>query len=410
MSQEPKQIGARAPKQIQREPFSLAGCDGILKALSIGVQYNEIKGTIDVLGDLPYIQSAQQSKRLDTLATIIYSDYRGVFVGCTMENVWKFLEIIAYDMPYNPVLNAIILQKWDGIDRISQAYRILGIDADDELSRILVRKWLHQGISLLENNDKNPYGADGVLVLCGAGGLGKTSFFRKLAINQEWFGEGEKIKQFDKDTARRVITKWIAELGEVESTLKGDIADLKAFITSGCDEFRLPYARTDTIKPRLTNICATCNSTDFLVDQTGNRRFWTVPVKKIDLDALRKFDALQLWAQVYQLYGDDKQGFRLTPDERAQLEERNGAHTVRIPAEDEILDILSEAKEHPEWWQDTTITNFMGCYPSLQKYSAQKVSKALKKLGYETELKRDKDGVRRYIRLPIKSPYGYFGG
>ncbi len=408
MDKELNKAGYATPRQVQREAFSLSSCYDILRAMDLGVQYNVINGNIDVLGELPI--NVQPSKRLETLATIIHSDYRVLFTGCNTENIWRYLETIANDGRYNPVLNEILMRVWDGIDRLADVYKILDIPEDDVLSRTLVRKWFHQGICLLDNSETVPFGADGLLVLCGAQGVGKTSFFRKIAIRPEWFGEGLSINQYDKDTSRRVVTSWIAELGELETTMKGDIAALKAFITASKDQFRLPYARSDTINVRRTNLCATCNTTDFLVDTTGNRRFWTVPVGRIDFCALDRLDPLQLWAQIYYKYSQDKIGFRLTSEERTQLEERNSSHTESLPAEDEILDILAEADEHREWWQDTTVTNFMSCYPPLQKYSSAKVSRVLKKLGYVTQLKRVNGVTQRSIHLPIKSPYGYTGG
>lgn len=213
LSHESNAVKYNIPRQIQREPFSLSGCYDILRAMSLAVQYNVVNGAIDVLGELPI--HVQPSKRLDALITIIHSDYRGVFAGCTMENVQKYLETIANDRRYNPVFNEISIQKWDGTDRLSEIYKILGISEDDNLSRVLIRKWFHQGICLLDNSEKQPFGADGMLVLCGAQGVGKTSFFRKIAIRPEWFGEGLMINQYDKDTMRRVVTTWIAELGEV---------------------------------------------------------------------------------------------------------------------------------------------------------------------------------------------------
>lgn len=194
--------------------------------------------------------------------------------------------------------------------------------------------------------------------------------------------------------------------------MKGDIASLKAFITSSTDQYRLPYARSDTVNVRRTNLCATCNTVDFLVDNTGNRRFWTVPVEKIDLEALNKLEPLQLWAQIYCEYSQDLQRFRLTNEERSLLEVRNCSHQKKLPYEDEILDILAEGDEHLEWWQYTTITNFKDCYPSLRNCSTAKIAKVLQKIGIDQKRKRlaGKSNPDRVYHLPIKSPYAFAGG
>lgn len=365
---------------------------------------NVITGDIDILngdfGDIP------PSRRFEALITLILSDHQWRFTKCTESNIRRFLEHIAVQDRYNPVLEAIKKCKWDGRDRFADVYAILGIPESDTLSRTLVRKWFHQGIVLLDNSDESPVGADGVLVLDGGQGIGKTSFFRKIAINPGWFRESGRLDQYDKDTERWLVTVWIAEFGELETTLRGDIERIKGFITNTTDKYRPPYARTDVVSPRRANLGATCNTTAFLKDQTGNRRFWTVPVGCIDLGALEKLDALQLWAQVYRENYNDKAGFRLTPGEREQLEQRNGEHLEMMKGEGEIRDILASAE--PEHWQDTTVANFKANYEGLRNISVSQIGKVLTKLGIpEGKAERNGKKVDRFRRLPILDHYAY---
>lgn len=367
---------------------------------------NVITGDIDILngdfGDIP------PSRRFEALITLILSDHQWKFTKCTESTIRRFLEHIAVKDRYNPVLEAIKKCKWDGRDRIGDACAVLGIPESDTLSRLLIRKWFHQGVVLLDNAEDNPCGADGMLVLNGGQGVGKTSFLRKLAIGPEWFGEGERIERFDKDTVRRIVTVWIPELGELETTLRGDIEQIKNLITSAKDQYRPPYARSDVVSPRRANLAATCNTVDFLVDQTGNRRFWTIPVESVDLDALNQLDSLQLWAQVYEQYHHDKSGFRLTPEEREQLEQRNGTHRKLLKGEAEILDILGSAEDNQ--WTDTTVANFKACYRVLDRYSVEQIGKVLSKHGYTGNPKKINGKTDRLRRLPITSPYAYNGG
>ena len=325
----------------------------------------------------------------DDLLTLMYDALADDFKGVSFDVLAQYVAFIAREDQYNPVLDLLSSTEWDGVDRLPQIYNLLGI-ADDELSVTLVRKWLYQTIALLFNDISKPFGADGCLVLNGEQGAGKTSFFRHLAMRNSWFGEGCSIDDRDKDTSRRVITKWISELGEVESTLKSDISKLKAFVSAQFDSYRLPYGRSDIITPRLTSLCATCNSERYLIDPTGNRRWWSIPFKrKIPRDELLELDALQLWAQIYAVvspmtYADKAACFRLTEDELGLLAIRNGDFEKPQKAQCEVEDILAQATRDNMTFIKMTVSEFKARWDVLRPYSAQQISTALKACGVET--------------------------
>ena len=141
------------------------------------------------------------------------------------------------------------------------------IDPADTLSQTLIRKWFWQGAALLQNKQGAAFGADGMLVLQGAAGVGKTSFFRYAAMKAEWFVEGGRLSEYDKDFQRRCLTSWITEFGELERSVTSQTANtFKALVTNAFDAYRLTYDRQDTEAPRRTNFGATCNSTEFIPD------------------------------------------------------------------------------------------------------------------------------------------------
>lgn len=72
------------------------------------------------------------------------------------------------------------------------------------------------------------------------------------------------------------------------SASSDEVARVKAFLTSREDRYRPPFGRATVTVRRSGLIVATTNREDFLCDPSGNRRFWVVPVGRIDLDRLRR--------------------------------------------------------------------------------------------------------------------------
>ena len=188
--------------------------------------------------------------------------------------------------------------EWDGHDRLPELYDIMRINDFDDLSKTLVHKWLLMSLALLENRFDDAFGADGILVIQGPQGIGKTSLVSKLGLSPKYTKIGLYVDTRDKDTIIRATSAWICEMGELETTLKSDMERLKAFITADYDRYRLPYARSDTTIVRHTSFIATCNSDKFLVDETGSRRFWTVPCQEIFFDLGEAFAILSTFSQM----------------------------------------------------------------------------------------------------------------
>ncbi len=376
-----------------------------LDEMGKAVCYNEIAHRIVFSG-----WETDGGENLDSnIVALIYSELQGRFKNCNPSIVGDYLSVCAARRSFNPVLEVLAENylDWDKVDRLPDVYNILGLSPDDELSHTLVKKWLYQGVSLAcFNRSDEPFGADGVLVLVGRQGIGKTSFFRKIAVKPDLFCEGLALDFRDKDSLVKASSYWICELGEIEATMKADIPRLKAFLTQAVDEIRRPYARAATRAIRRTSLCASCNSTRFLVDETGNRRFWTVPVEQIDLDALERLDAVQLWYQIYiAVLLSGVQSFRLTREEQQALAERNAAHEKTLKGEDEISDILSECDTdfYSILWEEMTVTKFKESHDSLKSFTLQQLGRALDHLGIEMKL-RKVDGKTQKLRyLPRRS-------
>ena len=70
----------------------------------------------------------------------------------------------------------------------------------------------------------------------------------------------------------------IIEFSEGETLSRGEIKQLKALITTQYDKFRAPYERYVQTHPRRCVFAMTTNQTEYLKDETGNRRWLPVAV------------------------------------------------------------------------------------------------------------------------------------
>ena len=384
----------------QNKPyFKIESLESELQKREIEVKYNTISCETE------FFKNGEKSEISENFVTEIYSNICDKYLKITHTLVEQYLCYLAEKNKYNPVLDLFNANQWDKQDHLTEIYDVLGIAQDDNLSRTLLLKWFWQGHALIRNCDKSPFGADGVLTLTGKQGIGKTSFFRHMAlhsVNSDFFKEGQKIKSLDKDTIRRCHTAFITELGELGSTFKfAHIDDLKAFITQSRDQYRLPYGHKDIKKARRCNLAATVNDKEFLVDRTGNRRFWTIPIENIDLDGLKEINALQVWLQVWEQYArHNLQGFRLTKEEQDLLSERNSQHERSLKSEDEIRDILDEAQARNTQFTYMTVSEFKEKHPRLKNYTVNQIGIALDKLEIKQERRRANGKQTRVRFLP----------
>lgn len=233
----------------------------------------------------------------------------------------------------NPVADWIRSKPWDGQCRIDDLAATLRVKPELLAFReCAVRRWSIGCVAsaLSIKGAKNEI----VLTLSGNQGIGKTTFFKSLApAGSGWIKDGMSLNANNKDSVKQAISYWIVELGEIGSTFtKSDISSLKAFLSLTEDELRLPYASDYSNYPRRTAFCASVNGTNFLVDDTGNRRFAVLEVDKINRHNL---DIQQLWAEVLTLYESGEQWW-FTPEEEAMQSEINKNHQA-IDSYEEML-------------------------------------------------------------------------
>ncbi|WP_208873812.1 VapE domain-containing protein [Fretibacterium fastidiosum] len=320
----------------------------LLRHEKIGVWYDEIKK--DVCYSLPETMEGGKfgkDNRANSIFALVVSLCERY--GFPTANLDAYLVAIADENRKNPVMNWIRLRAWDGKDRIGALTETLTLAEwfPDRMKRLLMTRWL---ISAVAACVADAFKTRGVLVLQGAQAIGKTSWFASLVPSSSgWFLDGVALDPEDKDSLKRVISHWIIELGELEATFKkADINKLKSYITSPVDVVRLPWARKFSDFPRRTVFCASVNQAEFLVDTTGNSRWWCLPCRSINYK--HGIDLQQLWAQALSLYRTGEPWW-LTKDEERDLDDLNRY----FEAGDEIEDAIASGWNWDEYEQDLSM-------------------------------------------------------
>ena len=136
---------------------------------------------------------------------------------------------------------------------------------------------------------------------------------------------GHSLDPANKDSVLKAVSHWLVELAELDSTFKRDIGRIKGFLTSGSDRIRRPYARLESEFARHTVFCASVNDANFLVDETGNSRFWTIAVESVNYT--HAINMQQLFAQIAVEYEAGAQWW-LTDVEELELALVNQDHRV----------------------------------------------------------------------------------
>ncbi len=376
----------------------------LTNALGLSIKLNILTGGVDMAGT-PKKWSRENTE--NNLPRLLLDILKPAEVkGAEKNAVCDCLDVIADENRHNPIVELLQNAQWDGEDRLPQIYAMLGITKS--LDQLLVRKWLHQCVALAFNDELCPWGADGVLALSGPQGIGKTSFFKMLCPYPDLMREGATLDPKEKDTIIHALGHWITELGELDRTTAKDHIFLKAFITNAVDEYRTPYARKAIKRVRRTSLCGTVNTDDFLMDDSGNRRFWVVSVSNIDLNFLFSRDLewkTQLWAQMYEEFKHEPMGFRLTGAEREELESRNKNYTKPLDYELEVRSLFEWGLHEIDWVELTSTEVAARISP---RPPANRIGRVLSKIAKSDSRIRARfvDGVNRYL-LPVRKIPGF---
>lgn len=311
-----------------------------------------------------------------------------------------YLKYIGTMNSFNPVSDFILSKPWDGVTRIKALCDTLETEPgfNRDLVELLIRRWLVSAVAaaLLPSG----FWSKGVLVLQGEQSLGKSAWFKALVPNdqRQLIKVGANIDPANKDTISSAISHWMVELGELDGTFrKADIAKLKGFISSDMDLLRKPYDRLESTYQRRTVFFASVNPKHFLADETGNVRWWTIPVTAVNY--AHDIDTQQLWAEVASQFREGERWW-LEAGEEAALEVVNREHESVDPLEEMLQTRFSWGKQGQGREMTATEVLLEVGFDRPTKTQATDCSRLLQKM---TGNKPRKSGSKRLFSMPPKA-------
>lgn len=282
---------------------------------------------------------------------------------------------------FHPVRDILDSLEYDGNEHIrSLLPDYLGVE-DTEYSYQVMRLWMLGAVArVYEPGCKFDY----TMIFTGPQGLGKSTFLKMMALNDAWFNDSLDSLDSDK-AAQSLMGSWIVELAELKSLARtaGGVESVKRFLTAVQDKYRVPYERRADIFLRQCVFAGTTNKSDFLQDETGNRRFLIIqtginePTKSLFMPQAIE-DMKAAWAQAVHIWKTEKPELVLPDlcrDEARRLQDESMADDGKVGIitqylEDKdrtcVLEIWREALEEngrPQKWQSSEISDIILSIP-----------------------------------------------
>ena len=318
--------------------------DPVLKG---AIRKNELSGKIDIVGNLGWQRTS--SSLTDTDVYQIHWYLEKNYGLKNDRNINKAMNIVASENKYHPIRECLEKLKWDGQPRIDNLLpRYLGADHDDYTKEIMRLLMLAAIRRVYEPGCKFEI----MVCLVGGQGAGKSTFFRFLAINDEWFSDD--LKRMDDDNVyRKMQGHWIIEMSEMIATANAkSIEEIKSFLSRQKETYKIPYETHPADRKRQCVFGGSSNTLDFLpLDRTGNRRFVPIMVypERAEVHILENEEESrayihQMWAEAMEIYRSGNYKLKFSPTMNEYLK----AHQREFMPEDtkagQILDYLENFK------------------------------------------------------------------
>lgn len=305
-------------------------------ALAGHIVHDLFTGMDSAKDGLPWNKNANQWTDTDDANLRVWLEKHYDITG--KEKIADALTAVLTRHSYHPIRDYLSGLTWDGVPRLDRIIIDYMGAEDSELNRAMSRKHFVAAVARVFNPGCK---YDYCLIMSGAEGIGKSTLLR--VMGGKWFNDSITTLE-GKEGMEQLRRAWIVELGELSSIKRSDVEQVKAHLSKQVDIYRAAYARRVLEHPRQCVFCGTTNEALFLKGDTGNRRFWVIPVvaelrKYRDWSEAIRRDRDQLWAEAVHYY---KQGEPLYLSEELEAQAKQRQQDFNDDNDDPIVAILDK--------------------------------------------------------------------
>jgi predicted P-loop ATPase len=263
-------------------------------------------------------------------------------VRVSPETMVRAVNLVAETLPIHEIQSYLSDARWDDVSRVATwLTRYAGVE-DTPYTRAVGQWWL---VSAVARAFQPGCKADHCLVLEGKQGVGKSSLF--AALTGQFFSDTH-LDLHNKDSFSALRGQWVVEIQEIDHLSKFEQGRVKGYLTSSRDHYRPPYARLFITAPRACVFAGTCNKREYLLDETGARRYWPVRAGRIDVAAIKR-DRDLLWAEAVALYRAGERWHPETPEEKAMCEGEQSERYVEHPWTGLVESFVARRQRAVDW-------------------------------------------------------------
>lgn len=305
-------------------------------ALAGHIVHDLFTGMDSAKDGLPWNKNANQWTDTDDANLRVWLEKHYDITG--KEKIADALTAVLTRHSYHPIRDYLNGLTWDGVPRLDRIIIDYMGAEDSELNRAMSRKHFVAAVARVFNPGCK---YDYCLIMSGAEGIGKSTLLR--VMGGKWFNDSITTLE-GKEGMEQLRRAWVVELGELSSIKRSDVEQVKAHLSKQVDIYRAAYARRVLEHPRQCVFCGTTNEALFLKGDTGNRRFWVIPVvaelrKYRDWNEAIRRDRDQLWAEAVHYY---KQGEPLYLSEELEAQAKQRQQDFNDDNDDPIMAMLDK--------------------------------------------------------------------